>query len=155
MTQATTWIQYLALLIYFTNAKEPIPRMDNPHVSIILSKPLPPISEPQRRRIDFSIWSNSNKQKYFSGSNLSNNLYWSYSDKLYTGWLLSSTQIWPRFNCCIVFSTISMQLCWASSVCTGPSIEGKIADMSGFIVCWLLWKWYRVHAGSASIFKGD
>ena len=67
--------------------------MDNPHNAIILSKPLRSISEPQRRRIDFSIWSNQNKLKYFSGSNLSNNLHWSYFDNLHTGWLLSSTVV--------------------------------------------------------------
>ena len=56
MTQAATWIQYLALLMWFTDTKESIPKFDNPHDAVILSKPLPSISEPQRRRIDFSKW---------------------------------------------------------------------------------------------------
>ena len=71
MTQDATWIQYLALLMWFTDTKESLLTIDNPHNAITLSKPLPFISEPQRRTIDFSKWRDPSKQKFFSGPNLS------------------------------------------------------------------------------------
>ena len=40
--------------MWFTDTKESVPTMDNPHDAIILSKPLPSTSEPQGRRIGFS-----------------------------------------------------------------------------------------------------
>ena len=130
----------------FTDTKESLPTMDNPHDVIILSRPLPSISKPQRRRINFSKWRDPSKQKYFSEPNLLEFLHWSSFNNLYTGWSLSSTKIWPKFNSCVVFSTIFMQWYCVSSVCMGASIKGKIAEMSGFLVWWLLWKHYQAHA---------
>ena len=92
MTQAVTWIQYLALLMWFTYTKESGPSMDNPFSAIILSKRLSSISEPQRKRIDFSKRRDPKKQKYFSEPNLSGNLHWSSFNNLYTAWLLSFGQ---------------------------------------------------------------
>ena len=146
MTQASTWIQHLALLMWFTDNKESVPTLDNPHGAIILSKLLPSINEPQRRRIDFSKWRDLNKQKYFSDPKLSGNLHWSSLDDLYTGWLFSSTQVWPGFNSCVVFSTISKQWYCVSSVCIVASVKGRTAEMPGFLVWWLFWEWYRAHA---------
>ena len=132
--------------MWFTDTKESVPTMDNPHTAIILSKPLPSISKPQRRRIDFSKWRDPSKQKYFSGPNLLENLHWSSFNNLYTGWSLSSTKIWPELNSCVVFSTISKKWYCVSSVCTDASIKGRIAEMSGFLVWWFLWECYQAHA---------
>ena len=41
---------------------------------------------------------------------------------------------------------ISMQWHWVSNVCTGASVKGRTAEMSGFLVWWLHWKLYRAHA---------
>ena len=131
--------------MWFTDTKESVPTIDNSYDAIILSKPLPSISEPQRRRIDFSKLRDPNKQIYFSGPNLLGNLYWSFFDNLYTGWPLSSTQIWPGFNSCVVFSTTSMEWYCVSNVCTGASIKRRIPEMSRFLVWWLPWEWYRAH----------
>ena len=114
--------------------------MDNWKQTIILSKPLPFISETGRRRIDFSIQRDPNKQKYFSGQSLLRNLHWNSFDKLYTSWSRSWTQILPGFNSCVVFSRISMQWCCVSSVFMGTSIKGRIAEMFGFLV----WPWYFI-----------
>ena len=146
MTEIATWIRYLALSMWFTDTKESIPTMENPHNAIILSKPLHSISKPQRRRIDFSKWRDPHNQKYFSGPNPLENLHWSSFNNLYTGWLLSSTKIWPEFNSCVVFSTISMKWYCVSSVCMDASIKGRIAEMPGFLVWWLLWECYQAHA---------
>ena len=113
----------------FTDTKESLPTMDNPHDHIILSRPLPSISKPQRRRIDISKWRDPSKQKYFSVPNLLENLHWSSFNNLYTGWSLSSTKIWPGFNSSVVFSKIFMQWYCVSSVCMGASIKGRIAEI--------------------------
>ena len=115
------------------------------HTMPVLSE-LPSISNPQRRRINFSKWRDPNNQKYFSGPNPLENLHWSSFNNLYTGWPLSSTKIWLEFNSCVVFSKISMQWYCVSSVCTGASIKGRIAEMWGFLVWWLLWECYQAHA---------
>ena len=120
--------------------------MDNPHNAIILSKALPSIGKPQRRRIDFSKWRDPNNQKYFSGPNPLENPHWSSFNNLYTGCSLSSTKIWLEFNSVVVFSTISMQWYCVSSVCKGASIKERIAEMWGFLVWWLLWECYQAHA---------
>ena len=146
MTQAATWIQYLDLLMWFTGTKESVPTIDNPHDVIMLSKPLPSVSERQRRRIDFLNELDPNKQKSLSEPNLSGNFHWSSFNNSYSGWSLSSTQIWPGFNSFFVFSTISMQWCSVSNVCTGASAKERIAIMSDFLVWWLLWEWYLAYA---------
>ena len=132
--------------MWLTNTFDVVPTINNPHDVMILSKPLPFISEPQRRRIDFAKWRDTNKQKYLSWPNLSGNLHWSSFDNLYTGWSLSWTQIWPGFNSCVVLSTISMQWYCVYNVRMDASIKGRIAEMSGFLVWWLLWEWYQAHA---------
>ena len=108
------------------------PTMDNPHDAIT-------------RRIDFSKWRDPNKQKYFLGPNLLENLHWSSFNNLYTGWSLSWIKIWPGFSC-VVFSTIFMQWYCVSSVCMGASIIRRTAEMSCFLVWWLLWECYQAHA---------
>ena len=79
MTQNATWIQYLALLMWYTDTKESVPIMVNSHDAIILSKSFPSTSEPQIRKIDFSIWTDPNKWKHFYGE-IS---YWCSFNKLY------------------------------------------------------------------------
>ena len=109
------------------------PTMDNPHDAIT-------------RRIDFSKWRDPNKQKYFSGPNLLENLHWNSFNNVYIGWSLSLTKIWPGFSSCVVFSTIFMQWYCVSSVCKGASIKRRSTEMSYFLVWWLLWECYQAHA---------
>ena len=117
----------------FTDTKESLPTMDNPHDAIILSKPLPSISKPQRRRIDFSKWRDPSKQKYFSRPNLLENLHWSSFNNLYTGWSLSSTKIWTAFNSCVVFSTIFMQWYCVSRVCMVHQLREELLKCQVFL----------------------
>ena len=47
------------------------------------------------------------------------------------GWWAVSTCIWPGFKVLIVFDMIFMHWYCISKLCTGSSVGGKMADMSG------------------------
>ena len=144
MTQAAIWIQYLTLLMWFTDTKESVPTIDNPHDAIILSKPLPSISEPQRR-IDFSKWRDPNKQNISQGQ-----IYQEISiETPLTTYILPDhfhQHIFGQDSTAVMSFQQSPCCGTVSNVCTGASVKGRIAEMSDFLVWWLVWEWYRANA---------